>query len=140
MGKLSPENGIVRIKYEQGDKILFSIKNDKCSNTNLLTFYVKLPNYNGYSTSSLCADYQNAPVCQKWTTKGLSQRDIMTYIEKNAIKEENKINKKDVKGIFDYFFDYYIKYYYFAIPITIVIFVLIILIYKMYKRKKESLF
>ncbi len=136
-----PNNGVATVSgYYGGVNNHFAIRNSKCPKVNLITMDVKLPIYNSYYKEDICKDYQNAPVCQKWVTMTVDEEAIQNYIDKNTIKKEEVINKKDVKGIFDYVFDYYVKYYYIAIPITIVILVLIILIYKVYKRKKESLF
>ena len=136
-----PNNGIATVSgYYGGVNNHFAIRNSKCPRVNLITMDIKLPIYNSYYKEEVCKNYQTIPVCQKWVTSPVDEEAIQNYIDKNTIKKEEVINKKDVKGIFDYVLDYYVKYYYIAIPITIVILVLIILIYKIYKRKKESLF
>lgn len=136
-----PSNGIAIVSgYYGGISNHFAIRSSKCSGINLLTMDINLPSYNEYYNQDICKEYKNFPVCQKWLTSSIDMEDIQDYIDKNTVKAEKTINKKDVKGIFDYALDYYIKYYYIGVPATIVVLVLIILIYKVYKRKKESLF
>ena len=133
-------NGIIKLDCADGGITAFSVRSSKCPDVKLMTFHIEFPQYNQYYNQDICKNYQSFPVCQKWVESAIYEDDIKNYIDKNTVKTEETINKKDVKGIFDYALDYYIKYYYIAVPATIVILVMIILIYKVYKRKKESLF
>ncbi len=120
------------------EKEYTSIYADDCANVELKRIYVTLPTYNPYYNLPVCDGLDDYDMCFKWQKHELSkeefEREVMEYKKKKIVEEQEE--KEQEPTLLEQFILLYTKYYY--IPLTLIIVVCGLLIYKEKRNEKLS--
>lgn len=114
------------VSAEKNKKYTFNVylPDDACHLEVLYKHYVTIPPYNKYYKDELCRGIEDYKLCSKWLNINMSydewKKDVNKYIE-SLIVEEETIEKKEIKGIFDYIIEFYLEYYYYILPGVVVL-------------------
>lgn len=131
---------IISVPYSNNGKIEFYSLSNDCSGNKLLTRHYKLPAYNYYYDSALCAGIDNFSACKRWTNNSYTYEEMKNLTDKyrellnKGIEQEGDFVEYK-KNIFNEIIDWYINNYYYLL-IGIIVICLIVIFIK--KRKSQS--